>query len=558
MNSKKLTRISILIPLLVVVILSYMAALTKAQPVAAPAGATIQSTLQLEISPPQVRTWQEMEAATALEAAGPPQPPRVKPFRPTMAEAAYQALKAQTAQAPARQAPVAPAVPQTQAPLTTTINFDGVQYGTAPGQAGILIPPDTHGAVGPNHFVEITNSHIDVYQKAAPNTRVNGNGNGVSLSAFFNYHTQGLFDVRVIYDPVAQRWIVSSDAFAESAAVQKFFFAVSQTADPTGTYFFYNVNVSDGQGSTGGLEWDFPQLGMDQNAIIFTANFYHGIAYVDTRMFAVPKSQIYNGQTLTPAPHVFTGLVGTLAPPIVLDTNPNTYLLAADNVDNKVSLYTLTNSAGALPTLNGPVSIPVTAYTAPPAAPQPGTANTIDTSDARFINASTQIGNSLFQVHSIASGTYARCRFYEFDTVTKQVIQSGDFGRSATSYDFNASIAANRYKDIFVTWSATDPTNNVNAEMRFSGRLRTDPINVIPSPGYLLYGSTTFLGASVGQQRWGDYSAVSLDPADPSGATAWIVNEKIVNTSTWGSRIGSISLPRPSGLPAVYLLLLGN
>ena len=25
---------------------------------------------------------------------------------------------------------------------------------------------------GPNHFVEITNSHLDIYEKATPNTRV--------------------------------------------------------------------------------------------------------------------------------------------------------------------------------------------------------------------------------------------------------------------------------------------------------------------------------------------------------------------------------------------------
>ena len=87
----------------------------------------------------------------------------------------------------------------------------------------------------------------------------------------------------------------------------------------------------------------------------------------------------------------------------------------------------------------------------------------------------------------------AKCRFYEFDTVNKTVIQYGDFSRSSTSYDFNASIAANRHKDVFVTWSATDPTNNVNAKVRFSGRLHTDPAGVIPSPGSLLFGQPSLL-----------------------------------------------------------------
>jgi hypothetical protein len=234
--------------------------------------------------------------------------------------------------------------------------------------------------------------------------------------------------------------------------------------------------------------------------------------------------------------------------------------VAADTTDNKVTLYTLTNSAGNPPALSAAATIPVPAYTMPPNAPQPGTTATLDTSDSRFVNASTQVGNSLFQVHSINSGGFARCRYYEFDTVNRQVIQSGTFGRGATSFDFNASIAANRRKDVFVTWSATDISANVDAEVRFSGRLHTDPLGVIPSPGSLLFGSNTFYRPVLAtEQRWGDYSAVSLDPADPKGLTAWIVNERILTTTTWGSRIGRIALPPlNNSLPAAYFLLLGD
>ena len=260
-------------------------------------------------------------------------------------------------------------------------------------------------------------------------------------------------------------------------------------------------------------------------------------------MFAVAKSLIYNGSGWTL--NMFTGLVGTLTPPLVLDENPNTYLVAAQTIDNKVTLYTLTNSAADPPTLSTGATIPVEPYTIPANAPQPGTTATLDTSDCRFVNAGTQIGNSLFQVHTINSGGLAKCRFYEFDTVNKQVIQTGTFGRSDTSFDFNASIAANRRKDVFVTWSSTDVANNVNAEVRYSGRLHTDPVGVIASPGSLLYGSNTFYSANISNlaQRWGDYSAVSLDPSDPSGLTAWIVNERILTNATWGSRIGRIGLP---------------
>ena len=73
--------------------------------------------------------------------------------------------------------------------LTGTINFEGVDSITA----GNFIPPDTHGAVGLNHFVEITNFHLDIYEKVVPNNKVNS----LPLSAFFGYTSQLLFDPRV-------------------------------------------------------------------------------------------------------------------------------------------------------------------------------------------------------------------------------------------------------------------------------------------------------------------------------------------------------------------------
>lgn len=539
--------------LFILMLLGGAIAVAEAQPVTPSTDAVIKPTSQVRIPAPQVRTREQMEAAAALAAAAPAPPDRHIPFRSTMGEAAYKAHKAKAVQKKALQSPV----PETQgvAPLalttlTGTINFEGVDSVTAG-----MRPPDTHGAVGLNHFVEITNSHLDIYEKGAPNTRVKS----LPLSAFFAYTSQLLYDPRVIYDHNDNRWIISAIARSESTAVQRFFFAVSQTADPLGTYYIYQVNVSDGFGGF----WDFPQLGLDQNAVIFTTNFYSAAEdFIDARMFAVAKSLLYNGPGQTLTPSMFTGLAGTLAPPLVLDENPNTYLVAADSpIDVKVTLYTLTNSAADPPTLSTGAPIPVPLYTAPANALQPGTAATLDTSDGRFVNAGPQIGNSLFQVHSINSGGYARCRFYEFDTVNKQVIQTGTFGKSSTSFDFNASIAANRRRDVFVTWSSTDVTNSVNAEVRFSGRLHTEPLGVISSPGSLLFGSDTFYYADTTKldQRWGDYSAVSLDPADPRGLTAWIVNERILSNTVWGSRIGRISLPPyDSGLPAVYFLLFSD
>ena len=60
-----------------------------------------------------------------------------------------------------------------------------------------LIPPDTRGAVGLDHFVEVTNSHVDIFVRTNPSQRTS-----ISLAAFFGYTTRVLFDPRAVYDSV--------------------------------------------------------------------------------------------------------------------------------------------------------------------------------------------------------------------------------------------------------------------------------------------------------------------------------------------------------------------
>src|SRR5207247_9533854 len=104
-------------------------------------------------------------------------------------------------------------------PLTTTIirltNFNG--HSATEG----LRPPDTHGAVGTTHFVQVTNSHIDMWTRQ--NTHTLPLAKSVTLATFFSYTAQALFAPRVVYDAPWNRCIVTAEAFAESATIQRFF-----------------------------------------------------------------------------------------------------------------------------------------------------------------------------------------------------------------------------------------------------------------------------------------------------------------------------------------------
>jgi len=80
-------------------------------------------------------------------------------------------------------------------------------------------------------------------------------------------------------------------------------------------------------------------------------------------------------------------------------------------------------------------------------------ANTLDTLDTRFVSASTQIGTSLFNVHTIALGTFPTPRWYELNVAARVVAQAGVFFGTGTSDDWNASIVVDDTRDVFVTWS---------------------------------------------------------------------------------------------------------
>jgi hypothetical protein len=345
----------------------------------------------------------------------------------------------------------------------------------------------------------------------------------MSLAVFFGYFTQTLFDPRVMYDSVWNRWVVTAEAFPESSTVQYHFIAISQTSNPIGPYWIYQINVTFNNGDF----WDFPQLGMNQDAVIITANVF-GSSSVWADMFAVAKARLYNGLGFSVP--LFTGLTPSLAPPIVLDQKDCAYLIAAPPSGSSLQLYTLCDASTDGITLTGPVNVPVPAYQMPPSAQQSGCSDVLDTGDSRFVNASTQTGNFLWQVHTIVDANLPTPKYYQIDTTTNSVVQSNFFFASALSYDFNASIAANSDNDVFVTWSSTDPANNINAQVR-AGGCDHNAGTCSPGSGTAVFTSS----ACLTQGRWGDYSAVTIDPTN--ARQAWLVNEQVDSSSAWGSRI---------------------
>jgi hypothetical protein len=500
---------------------------TTAEPLKAPAAfsapgeATIAPDMALNQPDAALRTPDQMDATSLA----PVPQAQIAPFRPTMGTGAYLAAKAAVERSPAT---VRPEASGPLAPPTLKLSFEGVNQGTAGGG----FPPDTEGTTGINHFVEVTNSHVDVYLKSN-GSRVKS----VSLASFLGYFTKGLFDPRVVYDRTWNRWVITAEAFQESSTVQRYFIAVSTTSDPTGSFFIYNLNATQFAGTNN--FFDFPQLGLDQDAVLFTGNVFSPSSFLGPRLLAVAKARLYNGLGFSVPVFSPGSSFGTLAPPIVLDQDAKTYIASARSSGNTLQLFTLRDSSRAFgATLSAAANVPVTAYSVPSPALQPasGNANRLDSGDSRFVNAGTQNGGFVWQVHTIEFGR-AAVRWYKINAVTNSVAISRNQFQTSTSSDFNASIAANDSGDVYLTWSSSSPS--VFPQVIFTGeRSGSFP----PTAGTVLFTSSAALTGNFdpnfGLQRWGDYSAVTVDPTN--ALRAGLVNEKVNSSSVWGSRIGLI------------------
>jgi hypothetical protein len=485
--------------------------------------------------PPAVRVTTEGDDTTTNDTTAPPEE---VPFLPTMDQSIYDAFKAEArvmAAPDARRLPDASADPGTLLPRLDK-NFEGVNQTLAFGPGSGFLPPDTHGAISTTQFVEIVNTALVVYDRDSGAVLKR-----VALNELFGYPVPPspyIFDPRAAYDRAADRFVITGVAFAEAADVEFFFIGVSETPDATGAFLVQRVNVRQPPFRFNAL-FDYPILGIGRDAVFVTSNIF-APGFVGADLVVFPKAPLYAGQSATIT--VFSQLIGTLTPPIVLDQNGSSFLLA--NLPNTpfVAVYELTGSGDpTTTTLADPFVIFVPTYHIPRSAQQPGTFATLDTLDTRFVNASTQVGTSLFNVHTIALGTFPTPRWYELDLAAHAVAQTGVFFATGTSDDWNASIVVNDTSDAFVTWSSSNALGSREenppyfAQVRTSGRISTDPAGVIPSGVVVFQSTTSYFGF-----RWGDYSAITLDPINAS--CAWGVNEKINAPVIWGSRFFSSCL----------------
>ena len=148
---------------------------------------------------------------------------------------------------------------------------------------------------------------------------------------------------------------------------------------------------------------------------------------------------------------------------------------------------------------------------------------------------------SLLVNQSVAVGTNKRnkvtsVRWYEIRTpnATPTVFQQGTLGTTDGIHRWMGSIAMDKQGNIALGYSAS--SGSVSPSIRYTGRLVTDTLGTMQAENIIQAGGGSQTGTL---HRWGDYSAMTVDPVDD--CTFWFTSEYLKTNGTWNwsTRIAS-------------------
>lgn len=414
-------------------------------------------------------------------------------------------------------------------PLILQNSFDGLRQSNASCNCQ---PPDVNAAIGPSHIVESVNLSLAVYSKAGALLQ------NTALATFLGT-SDGLSDPRVVYDPTWNRWtLVLTDTSSPSL-----WFAYSAGPDPTGGWWIYHVGFPFAAGSI----VDYPMVGMDQDALIYTSNnFDASDNYINSTAFTVAKARVYNGFGWG-AP--LFGVNYNTTPAIVggrpTQQSSPTFMLSPDDANNVMKVYSFSNtSKGATLVFKG--DIPYSWAAPPRRVNQPGTAQTLDPLDGRIGWAVSQLDGRVWFAHGAAIGSFPGVNWGYVLTGNMTMAVSTAFV-NGTSDDFNPSIAAMKdgagvTREV-LSWAYTDTPNGVPTTDVYAIHSGVSVVHVGSN------GATGPVGSSTGQFRFGDYSSVAPEynavGTCTEGQAALVANQYFATDGTWKTRLARVSIPCP-------------
>ena len=430
---------------------------------------------------------------------------------------------------------------------------DGVGQGFSGPQGTFTVdsaPPDTNGAVGATQYVQLVNTAFAVFDKTSKQVVYGPVQTNTLWSGFGGpCETDNDGDGVVVYDKAAGRWIITQ--FAVTAAPYYQCVAISATSDATGAYYRYSFNY-------GSVFPDYPKLGVWPDAYYITFNMFSGNSFSGAKLCAYDRNAMLSGHAATQQCFQLSSSYGSVLPADLDGATappggaPN-YLMNFGV--NRLNLWKFhvdwSNSANS--SLSGPTAISVASFSAACSGgtciPQAGTKQKLDSLADRlmFRLAYRHFADheALVVSHAVKVGTnrqnpYTGVRWYEIRNpgATPVVYQQSTYSPDAT-YRWLSSVAMDKQGNMALGYSASSST--IHPAIRYTARLATDALNTMQAEASIVEGTGSQSGNNL--SRWGDYSAMTVDPVDD--CTFWYTNEYLKTTGSfnWNTRLASFKFP---------------
>lgn len=432
-----------------------------------------------------------------------------------------------------------------------TANYDGLGVtDNEPIIGGRLAPPDPEVDVGEEYILQEVNLLYAVYDKETGEQVLGPFENNAIFNGFGGTcENNNTGDVITLYDEEAERWISSYMNFQGNTPGSFECVAISQTSDPTGSWYRYAFEISDTANN------DYPKLGVGPDAYYSSYNMFDGgftggkvaahdrDAMIDgepdaTTILFGPNSNWFtlmpadiDGPVPSPAPG---GLFGQIAQDAfeIFELTPD-----FENPDNSTfeqiaDLSTEPFDSQLCDAFRGRC------------VPQPNGPDLEDLAGRLMQRLQFRdMGDYQAMVtnHTVdadGEGT-AGIRWYEFRDENEngdwEIYQQGTFAPDDGLNRWMGSIAMNQDGAIGLIYTVS--SNDKNPAIRYTGRPQGAPL------GQMTFQEETIIAGDASQRgtaRWGDYSALDVDPSNQT--EFWGTHQYGADISgqfNWDTRIAS-------------------
>ncbi|CAN5346954.1 hypothetical protein BH20ACI1_BH20ACI1_01360 [soil metagenome] len=478
-----------------------------------------------------------------------------------------------------------------QAMPTPSLTFDGATSADNFAVIGSnVLPPDTNGDIGPNHYVSSVNLVLKIFNKsgAVVSGPIKTSDLFAALPTNDPCRVRNDGDAIVLYDTLADRWHISQFGLPTGSGSYQCV-ALSVTGDPTGAYYIWSYVYPNASVVTN----DYPKVGVWTDGYHMTFNQFASSGFIGVGILTQDRQKALVGDPNAGAIYIDFGNVdsgafallpadidGYIAPPtgaaeVFAEVRADEFV---GNSIDAIRIYKwvpdFTTPANSVFTVIG--DVPMASFDG--RSPQ-GTRADIEQMGGTNLDSiaprsmhrfayrnlgtnaaplNSYVGNFSVNVSGVnpsssAANYQAGIRWYEmrrtgdafsiFDQGTHN-LTPGDGANGLNNW--MSAIAQDNRGDIALGFSQAGTTQR--ADIKIAGRT-----NNVANSGILNEGEALMFAANGSQtstsSRWGDYSSMSIDPTDD--CTFWYTQEYYPFTSSggWYTRVGKFRFPQCTDAP---------